>query len=170
MLASGSLKRFSLVATTLLVAAAPWPKSDPVGIFAIVDRVVMEPDATNPKSIQVWGVFAVTEGKPGDAYRAPQRGYFYFKVNPQNERATLAEWADLKAVAGKNQAVGFGNKYKALGRLRAPTEAVANPDEYPLGVGMVKVLDAGPRPEIERQLKAAAAPVAPAKRPSGSAE
>ena len=174
---SGSLRRLTLVATAVLVvaglvAAAPLPWSDPVGIYAIVDRVVMEPDATSPKAVQIWGVFAVTEAKPGDAYRAPERGYFYYSINPQNERATLAEWTDLKAVAGKNQAVGFGSKYRPLGRLRPAAEAATGPDVYPLGLGLVKVLNATLLPDVERQLKAAAVPpkaTPPAKRPPAGA-
>jgi len=37
--------------------------SDPVGVYAIVDKVVFEPNETNPERIQVWGAFALS-GEP----------------------------------------------------------------------------------------------------------
>jgi hypothetical protein len=90
---------------TLFAAAAflviPLPVSDPVGVYTVIDRVVMEPDATNPTTIQVWGTFAVTTGEHGtrgDTYQPAQRGYLYYSVNSRNARATLAEWSDLRAV------------------------------------------------------------------------
>src|SRR5262245_32232762 len=32
--------------------------SDPTGIYARVDKVVLEPNATTPERIQIWGAFA----------------------------------------------------------------------------------------------------------------
>jgi hypothetical protein len=163
MLSSRLAKPLALMALVAVTAAAPSPKSDPVGIYAIIDRVVLEPDAGNAKTIQIWGVFAISEAKPGDTYKPIERGYLYYSVNASNERATLAEWADLKAVAGKNQPVGFGAKYKGLGHLRHANEAPANPETYPLGIGLMKVLDQYSGPDIVRQLQAAHAPAKPPK-------
>jgi hypothetical protein len=148
-------KPLAVVALVTLAAAAPATKSDPIGIYGIIDRVVFEPDAANPKAIQIWGVFAISEAKPGDNYKPVERGYLYYSVNTTNERATLAEWADLKATAGMNQAVGFGAKYKGLGHLRRANEMPSNPETYPLGVGLMKVLDKYSGPDIVRQLEAA---------------
>ena len=152
-----------LLGASLVAGATAFPRSDPVGVYAIVDRVVLEPDAAHPKTVQIWGVFALTEGKPGDNYRPAERGYLYFSVDPRNERVTLAEWNDLASVAGKGQAVGFGAKYRTSVRLRHATEAPANPDAYPSGgIGVVKVLKEYLGPQIEQQLKA----VPPAPKPA----
>jgi hypothetical protein len=148
-------KPFAVVTLIILAAAAPATKSDPIGIYGIIDRVVLEPDAANPKTIQIWGVFAISEAKPGDSYKPVERGYLYYSLNATNERATLAEWADLKAIAGKSQAVGFGAKYKGLGHVRRANEAPANPEVYPLGIGLMKKLDSFSGPDIVRQLEAA---------------
>ena len=157
------LRRLLAFPVALLAAApfnrvTPSPKSDPVGVYAIVDRVVFEPDAANPKAIQVWGVFAMSEGKPGDNYRPAERGYLYYAINPKNERATLAEWTDLKDIAGRNEPVGFGAKYAGLGHLRHAADVASNPETYPLGIGLVKVSGQGTAgvAEIVRQLRAAA--------------
>jgi hypothetical protein len=44
---------------------------------------------------------------------AARRGYLYFRLDPSAtaaQRETVrTEWADLNAVAGKGQVVGFGN-------------------------------------------------------------
>jgi hypothetical protein len=154
-----------LVAGTL-VLTAPSRASDPVGIYAMIDRVVYMPNAAEARMVQVWGAFAVSEGGPGDNYRKAERGYLLFSLNPSNEPAVRAEWADLRSVEDKGQIVGFGLKPlkgKAL-RVRCAAEKAENPDVYPLGVGVVRGI--GPRygnmmaEEIERSLTAATIPTA----------
>ena len=105
------LKPLSLLAAVVFVAA-PRPLSDPVGVYAVIDRVVAEPSAEQPRTIQIWGVFALASGS-GYTYQPAKRGYLYYTVNAKNERATLAEWADLQKIAGTKQAVGFGGRYTA---------------------------------------------------------
>ena len=36
--------------------------SDPIGIYALVDKVVLEPNEKNPERIQIHGAFAFAEG------------------------------------------------------------------------------------------------------------
>src|ERR1041385_2107567 len=55
--------------------------SDPVGIYALVDKAVFEPNQTNPERIQIWGAFAIAEGY-GYTYKNAERGYLYYKVTP----------------------------------------------------------------------------------------
>jgi hypothetical protein len=157
-----SLKRLIPVGIIAAVSmsATDLPVSDPVGVYALIDRVVVEP-TEQPKTIQVWGVFALTPGRPGNDYQAAQRGYMYYSVNRRNERATLAEWADLKAVAGTGQPIGFGSRYAEAGRVRRPSEAPANPDTYPLGFGLVKGLSKWLGPTIERELARVPLPLTP---------
>src|SRR6185295_11515371 len=89
------------VGAALLVSAlcvATGYASDPVGVYARVDRVVLEPNSDAPQTIQVWGVFAMA--RPGDPneYLPPARGYLYFSL-PGDARAARAEWSDLSQVA-----------------------------------------------------------------------
>jgi hypothetical protein len=60
------VQRISVVSilASAAVLAAPAPVSDPVGIYAIIDRVELRPDATNPTQVLIWGVFARSTGQP----------------------------------------------------------------------------------------------------------
>ena len=66
----------------LLVAAMPLTASGPLGIYGIVERVVMEPNEKAPERIQVWGAFAYVDGMAGEGLTvsAAKRGYLYFRL------------------------------------------------------------------------------------------
>src|ERR1044072_3600220 len=71
------LNRLNLVALLLALVGVGLGRalaSDPVGIYALVDKVVFEPNETSPERIQIWGAFAIAEGN-GDTYRNAERGY-----------------------------------------------------------------------------------------------
>ncbi|MBI3263830.1 MAG: hypothetical protein HYZ58_11860, partial [Acidobacteria bacterium] len=136
--------------------SVPAGASDPVGIYALIDRVVFEPDATHPAAIQIWGVFALSDGRRGDNYRSAERGYLYYTIDRSNEAACRAEWSDLRAVAGTGHPIGFGARYSSTGRVRRPSEAPAKPDRYPLGVGLVRMLDRHLGPQVHQELRRAA--------------
>lgn len=124
-------KPLTLLAATVMFAV-PATLSDPVAIYAVIDKVVFTPE-TNPTSIQIWGTFAMSDQQFGDNYTSAGTGYLYYSVNPSDARTVRAEWNDLKSLAGKKTIVAFGGKYvrTGLGRVRCPTEAPANPDPYP---------------------------------------
>ena len=63
--------------------------------------------------------------------------------------------ADLKAVAGTGQGVGFGRRYQPKGRVRKANEKPENPDSYPIGFGMQKMGSMHNQPGIIAQLKQA---------------
>ena len=53
-------KRAAMAATLLAglaLATVPVGASDPVGIYAVVKKVVFEPNETAPERIQIWGAF-----------------------------------------------------------------------------------------------------------------
>ena len=127
-----------LVLTCLLIAATvPVAASDPMGVYCIVDKVVLEP-AERADRAQIWGTCALAN--TNDWYfQAPAKGYFYFSAPSGQEDAARAEWADLKSVAGTAQAVGFARRYKPVGRLRPETEKPTAPEPYPLHNGVIKV-------------------------------
>ena len=112
--------------------------SDPVGVYAVVEKVVAEPSEGAPERVQVWGVFSLADRSSGDEYAKPVYGYMYYNAAEKPE-AARREWADLKSVAGTGQAVAFGSRYKEKGRVRPATEKPEKPDGYPIEMGLTKV-------------------------------
>src|SRR5258708_22911613 len=86
--------------------------SDPVGVYAIIDKVVFEPNADAPERIQLFGVFAVAEPSDHNNYQAPQRGYLYFTLPAGKGSVARTELADLKQISDQGQVVAFGSRYE----------------------------------------------------------
>lgn len=138
-----------------LVTTATLLASDFVGVYAVVDSVVLEPNATAPERIQIRGAFALSEGTRGSAYGTAQRGYLYYSCPPGKQDICRREWADLQTVAGKNVGVGFGARFLPTGRVRKADETPASPDVYPIERGVVRLsADHESLPVIDR-IKAA---------------
>ena len=129
--------------------------SDPVGVYAVVERVVLEPSDAAPQRIQVWGAFSIAEKDSPDNYGAPQRGYLYYSCPAGQDSVCRSEWADLKAVAGKNAGIGFGGRYKDSGRVRKADEKVASADTYPIQMGIVRMTGFRSSLPVVDRLKAA---------------
>jgi hypothetical protein len=138
------------VTLALVLAAIPLKASDPVGVYGIIDKVVFEPNETEPTAVQIWGAFSLATpgssdaakfGDPAsnDSYGAVQTGYMYFTCPAGRNPVCRAEWADLKSVARSDNVFGFGARWAANGRVRAADEKPAAPDTYPLNVGVVKI-------------------------------
>jgi hypothetical protein len=129
--------------------------SDMVGVYAVIEKVIVEPTEAAPPRVQVWGAFALSDQKSGSTYGPAQRGYLYYTCPAGQETICRKEWEDLKAVAGKDIGVGFGARYKATGRIRKADEKPASPDVYPIQFGVTR-LSAGHEslPVIDR-IKAA---------------
>jgi hypothetical protein len=132
--------------------------SDFVGVYCLADKVVFEPNDTEPQRVQIWGAFLMTDGRPGGAYVAAERGYLYYTCPPGKDAACLNEWADLKSVAGTGQAVGFGARFQPDGRVRKASEAVASPDAYPIQFGLVHLGKDAYAQSLLAQLKGARRP------------
>jgi len=133
-----SLKLLTLLLALHSLGVGRALASDPVGIYALVDKVVIEPNEANPERIQVWGAFAIAEGY-GSTYKNAERGYLYYKVNSDKSTACLKEWNDLKSVAGTGQIVAFGSRHGEKGKLRKKEAKPENPDVYPVAMGLTKV-------------------------------
>jgi hypothetical protein len=119
--------------------------SDLVGVYGVVEKVVLEPSEASPERAQIWGAFAVYQQGDGSTYQAPQRGYLYYTCPQGNEAVCRKEWADLKSVAGKETGVGFGRRWDPVGRVRKADEKPASPDPYPIQMGVLKVEKASDR-------------------------
>ena len=146
-----------------LMLAPTLEASDPIGIYALVDRVVLEPNAEDPERIQVWGAFAFGEGHRqfGEYYHPPVRGYLYYSLKKGKEEQCRNEWKDLARVAKSRECVGFASRFEEKGRLRRPDEKPGKPDVYPLGFGMQKIPGNHRRSAIQA-LRTLPTPVSPA--------
>jgi hypothetical protein len=151
-----------MAAAAALLTAVNLKASDPVGVYAVVERVVMTPNDTAPTSVQIFGAFAPSVEpprptyKPEQAYGEVQKGYMHFTCPAGKAALCAAEWNDLKSVAGKSEVVGFSTRWaRAKARVRPAGEAVASPDVYETNIGVVKLGKYGDYPSIVTALKAA---------------
>ena len=114
--------------------------SDWTGVYARVDKVVFEPNATAPERIQIWGAFVLADKRDRNSYESPERGYLYYSLKKGEEDVCRKEWVDLKAVAGTGEIVGFGGRMQPT-RLRKAADKPADPDVYPVASGITKLTD-----------------------------
>jgi len=147
-------RRHSAALVVLLaLAAVTLSASGQSGVYAVVDKVIVEPPAGPAERIQVWGAFALMErsgqGFTSYVFTQPARGYMYFRipedaVGAQNARR---EWKDLASVAGKKEPIAFGywDQYRGdkMPTVRNVETKPANPDPYLMDVGLVKLNAAG---------------------------
>jgi hypothetical protein len=112
--------------------------SGPVAVFALVDKVVLEPTADKPERVRISGVFIVARGQSGD-YGTPQRGYLYFVLPKEKYDLVRRECSDLQAVAGTRQVIGLGSSWFATVHVRKADEEAKSPDDYPIGNGLFKI-------------------------------
>jgi hypothetical protein len=149
----------AVIGALLMVAGVK--ASDPIGVYAMVERVVFEPGESAPKSAQIWGAFTPSVEpprptyKPEQAYGDVQRGYVYVTCPAGKASMCAAEWTDLKSVAGTSEVVGFGTRWGSKIRVRPASEAPASPDIYTSNVGVVKIGKYGEYPSLVAALKAA---------------
>lgn len=124
---------FTLSLLTMKTQASDW-----TGIYARVDKVVFEPNATAPERIQIWGGFALATKQNRNSYDPAEKGYLYYSLKPGKEEVCRKEWADLNAVAGTGQIIGFGGRNQPS-RLRKAADKPTDPDVYPLDHGIHKI-------------------------------
>ncbi len=139
------MKPVVLASGLVLILATGALASDPTGVYARVDKVVLEPNDAKPERVQIWGTFALAKPRSGDDYNKPVKGYLYYSLVPGKEDMCRKEWADLKKVAGKDQCVAFGTRYAKLGTVRKADQKPKDPDPYVLGRGVVKVNASNPQ-------------------------
>jgi hypothetical protein len=108
--------------------------SDPVGFYAFVDKVVLEPNDAAPERIRIHGAFAFAQGS-GMTYTTAERGYLYYARNSDKPEACRNEWANFKSLAGTGQIVAFAARCAEKGPLREPREKPGKPDLYPVNWG-----------------------------------
>jgi hypothetical protein len=116
-----------------------------VGVYALIDKVTMEPSAESPERILIYGVFSIKMDDDRGAFQAPQRGYLYYTLpSGANRSSVLREWSDLKAAAGTRTVIAFGGSSFAGEPNRSPLlrktgDKPENPDPYVTGAGLSKM-------------------------------
>jgi hypothetical protein len=147
-----------LIVGIAVLGAGAVRASDFVGVYCLPDRVVLEPNDTEPQRIQIWGAFLMTDGAPGGAYKAAERGYLYYACPTGKDSVCFGEWSDLKALAGTGRAVGLGMRYQPNGHVRKSSEPVGSPEAYPLQMGLTPLGGDAYSAGLLAQLKAAKQP------------
>ena len=122
-----------------VLAAPAMHASDFIGVYCLPDKVVLEPNDTEPQRAQIWGAFLMADSKTTTAYLTAERGYVYYSCPAGKDNACLNEWADLKAIAGTGKGVGFGGRFQPVGHLRKASDPLGSPDPYPVQFGLVKL-------------------------------
>jgi hypothetical protein len=116
--------------------------SDPIGVYALIDRVVFLPNAEHAETIRIYGAFSVSVpqrgGREGAYAYMLGRGYLLYSIEPGRSDATPVEWRDLASMAGTDAIVAFGARRAANGRIRHAGEPEDEPDRYPIGFGVVR--------------------------------
>ncbi len=168
-------------------AAVTLSASGRIGLYGVIEQVIFEPNQTSPERVQVWGAFAYADRNGSGPASPARRGYVYFRLpagGSTSRDAVIAEWKDLKAVAGTGQAVAFGmwghtgslqtldpsaktpssvfamtsdRREPADLRVRPATEPPSAPSAYVPNAGVVKVGAEGSRADLVRSLKVALA-------------
>jgi hypothetical protein len=115
--------------------------SDPIGGYAVIEKVVLEPNNDAPVRIQIWGTFSLAKEAGGNTYGPPVHGFLYYAAETGKEDTCRKEWADLKKVAGTGQIIGFGSSRNPenMGRVRKANENPESPDVYMVGFGLNKI-------------------------------
>ena len=132
------MRRSLLLVVAFLTLAATARASDPVGIYALVEKVVLEPE-DKPERVQVWGVFQLARKNSNIEYQQPAYGYLYYTLEAGKEKEARIEWADLKKIAGTGQEVAFAGRYEPLGTVRKAATKPEKPDAYPIADGIHKL-------------------------------
>ena len=160
--------QFGLGVALACLATTPASASDPIGVYAIIDKVVLEPAGDGaPERVQLWGAFSVAKGHGrhhGENYQPPVRGYLYFQIPADVEKVEKCrnEWRDLVKLAGTGECVGFGSRYhKGPVRVRSEGETPEKPTAYALGWGGIRKLRADTRHRVVRRLRALPQPLTP---------
>jgi hypothetical protein len=136
------MKRVLLAALAAGSLASAARASDPVGIYALVDKVVFEPSSGPAERARIWGAFCLATRR-SDEYAPPQRGYLYVTTPRGKEADCRKEWADLKRVAGTDQVIALGSRYESkvtVHRPRPPFQPSKPVDEVRVAL-LIKNLD-----------------------------
>ena len=84
-----SVRRWAIGILLILTMIATTFASSPIAVYAMVDRVVFEPNENAPTRIQIWGTFSLSKTRYSANYAEPEKGYL--RLCFAKEEATLDE-------------------------------------------------------------------------------
>lgn len=145
----------AFLALLSLPAAIP---SDPVGVYALIDRVELLPNPEAPTRARIHGAFAVAVGM-GDFHTTPARGSLLFDPGEDAEEC-VKQWRELQTLAGSGQVIGFSSRHGQKDVKLQPSDGTrAEPGTYSTWMGLQKIdgVDYGP----VRALRLLPAPLSP---------
>jgi len=125
----------------LLLATQAGRGSLPVGLYARIDKVEVEPsEGQSAERVRVWGVFVLAGVPGGIGSTMPEQGYIYFSLPKNKPELARKEWNDLKKAAGTKECVAFGSRDAVQGlKVRTDKEGTKGAVPYPLEFGVVKL-------------------------------
>jgi hypothetical protein len=112
--------------------------SGPLGVIAVIDKVVTEPSGTAPERVLIFGTFVLARGERAATYDLPRYGLLYYKTVPGEEEQAHRDWATMQKKAGTGQVLGWADTDLArnLGRLLPVKGDKGEPDPYPPASGV----------------------------------
>jgi hypothetical protein len=137
------LRKMLLMCGAVLLGV-PARASDPVSVYALIDRVEIEPSQGDAQRIRIWGVFSVARDRISDGFAAPARGFLYFALPQEEADLARKEWNDLRKLAGKRTVVGFGSRFQKNVKVRTDADFTKGAVVYPLNVGLQLLSDRNP--------------------------
>lgn len=143
-----------------LIAAPRLEASDPIGVYALVDRVELEPADGPAERIRLHGVFCRARGVGlGDYYETPTRGQLFYRLPESSPELARDQWRDMQSIAGTGAVVGFGSRWEGgAGTIHAPGDRADVPDAYPLHMELRRLPNDHPSARILRQTPAPTSP------------
>ncbi len=129
----------------LLLGGAGARGSGPLGVFAVLDKVVAEPSGGSPERVRLWGTFVQARAGGGREFSLPAYGFIDYALDPDRPAEwSRREWADMQKIAGTGAIAGWSDSSQRghLGRVRRLGTAAGEPDRYPVSYGVYK-LDPG---------------------------
>lgn len=127
-----------LVSVSVLSLARLGKASDPVGVYAVLERVELEPNAAQPERVKLYGWFALAN-RTSREYNEPEHGWLYYSLKDGKEELCRREWKDLEKLAGNGKCVAFGGRYNELGKVVQKKDRLDTVLEYPIAAGLFKV-------------------------------
>ena len=115
----------------------------PAGVWVKVQSVTFEPNESAPTRIRIAGAVLLYKGPSDvsylDAYTPPALGYLYYECPSGDGAQCLLEWPEIQKniVAPPEKCVGLGSQSIPTGTLRRLGATPANPDAYPIAMGVV---------------------------------
>jgi hypothetical protein len=146
-----------LIALSTAFARVAFAKIGSVGIYATIDKIVLEPDENSPERIRIFGTFIIPVPRSSGFHEHPQQGYLYYRI-PVGREDVAKEWLELKKFAGTGKAIGFAAYWMPSPRTPYTNTSLevhihkdgdtATPDPYPRSIGILEK-DDGINPKFE---------------------